>query len=274
MPTFMRKANRNSRRASALTQPQQQLEERRQPNSSMNHMHEPASPADVMQLQQTIGNKAVAQLMRSRATIQRVVDPPEKESEKEKNGMPDQLKQGVESLSGMAMDDVKVHYNSSKPQELNALAYAQGADIHLGPGQEKHLPHEAWHVVQQKQGRVNPTMQAKSGVSINDDAALESEADRMGQQAIQMKTEGGVIQLQQTEIYVKNITGSYTDAGGVEQEFQYDGEEHVATTKSHPRGQVNYDTQVKKLLKKNNVVPKTIADANITVSYESFGRKL
>ncbi|MEK3725134.1 eCIS core domain-containing protein [Paenibacillus sp. FSL H8-0034] len=274
MPTFMRKASRNSGRASALTQPQQQLEERRQPNSSMSHMHEPASPADVMQLQQTIGNKAVAQLMRSRAAIQRVVDPPEKESEKEKNGMPDQLKQGVESLSGMAMDDVKVHYNSSKPQELNALAYAQGADIHLGPGQEKHLPHEAWHVVQQKQGRVNPTMQAKSGVSINDDAALESEADRMGQQAIQMKTEGGVIQLQQTEIYVKNITGSYTDAGGVVQEFQYDGEEHVATTKSHPRGQVNYDTQVKKLLKKNNVVPKTITDAHITVSYESFGRKL
>ena len=26
-------------------------------------------------------------------------------------------------------------------------------DIHLGPGQEKHLPHEAWHVVQQKQGQ-------------------------------------------------------------------------------------------------------------------------
>jgi hypothetical protein len=27
------------------------------------------------------------------------------------------------------------------------------------PGQEQHLPHEAWHVVQQKQGRVKPTGQ-------------------------------------------------------------------------------------------------------------------
>ena len=30
----------------------------------------------------------------------------------------------------------------------DALAYAQGSDIHLAPGQEQHLPHEAWHVVQ------------------------------------------------------------------------------------------------------------------------------
>ena len=71
-----------------------------------------------------------------------------------KTGLPGHLKMGIESLSGYSMDDVKVHYNSSKPAQLQAHAYAQGTDIHLGPGQEKHLPHEAWHVVQQKQGRV------------------------------------------------------------------------------------------------------------------------
>jgi hypothetical protein len=49
----------------------------------------------------------------------------------------------------MSMDHVKVHYNSSQPAQLNALAYAQGSDIHVAPGQEQHLPHEAWHVVQQ-----------------------------------------------------------------------------------------------------------------------------
>ena len=59
------------------------------------------------------------------------------------------------------MDDVKVHYNSDKPTKLGAHAYAQGTDIHLGKGQEKHLPHEAWHVVQQKEGRVKPTVQKK-----------------------------------------------------------------------------------------------------------------
>jgi hypothetical protein len=104
-----------------------------------------------------------------------------------KTGLPTQLKDGIESLSGYDMSDVKVHRNSSKPATLNAHAYAQGTDIHLGSGQEKHLPHEAWHVVQQKQGRVKATTQAKSKTPINDDVGLEREADVMGAKAMQMK---------------------------------------------------------------------------------------
>jgi hypothetical protein len=99
-----------------------------------------------------------------------------------RTGLPDRLKAGVEGLSGFSLDDVRVHYNSPKPAELHAMAYAQGAEIHLGPGQERHLPHEAWHVVQQKQGRVKPTLQTK-GVPINDDSGLEREADVMGDKA-------------------------------------------------------------------------------------------
>ncbi|QMU64479.1 MAG: DUF4157 domain-containing protein [Flavobacteriaceae bacterium] len=97
-----------------------------------------------------------------------------------RTGLPDTLKTGIESLSGHAMDDVKVHYNSGKPAQLHAHAYAQGTDIHLAPGQEQHLPHEAWHVVQQKQGRVKPTVQMKGKININDDKGLEKEADVMG----------------------------------------------------------------------------------------------
>ena len=96
-----------------------------------------------------------------------------------KTGLPDGLKKGIETLSGYSMDDVKVHYNSDKPAQLNALAYTQGTQIHMGPGQEQYLPHEGWHVVQQKQGRVKATMQAY-GVSVNADSALEQEADVMG----------------------------------------------------------------------------------------------
>lgn len=33
-------------------------------------------------------------------------------------GMPDHLKGGIEKLSGFSMDDVKVHYNSAKPNQL------------------------------------------------------------------------------------------------------------------------------------------------------------
>jgi hypothetical protein len=97
-------------------------------------------------------------------------------------GLPDNLKAGVESLSGVPLDNVKVHYNSPKPAQLNALAYAQGTDIHVAPGQQKHLPHEAWHIAQQSQGRVKPTTQVK-GVAINDNSSLEREADVMGAKA-------------------------------------------------------------------------------------------
>ncbi|WP_445173415.1 DUF4157 domain-containing protein [Microcoleus sp.] len=106
-----------------------------------------------------------------------------KVSRPNKTGLPDNLKTSIENLSGMAMDDVKVHYNSDKPTQLQAYAYAQGTEIHVASGQEKHLPHEAWHVVQQKQGRVKPTMQMKGEVNINDDRGLEKEADVMGEKA-------------------------------------------------------------------------------------------
>ena len=106
------------------------------------------------------------------------------DSKPNNTGLPNQLKAGIESLSGMSMDHVKVNYNSGKPAQLNAHAYAQGSEIHVAPGQERHVPHEAWHVVQQAQGRVRPTMQMKQGVAVNDDVGLEAEADVMGAKAL------------------------------------------------------------------------------------------
>lgn len=136
-------------------------------------------------------------------------------------GMPDGLKSGIESLSGFSMDDVDVHFNSDKPAQLHAHAFAQGSNIHIAPGQEKYLPHEAWHVVQQKQGRVQPTNQLKSKVSVNDDAGLEHEADIMGGRALhyaglteapenlQMKSvSSNTAQLARTEEQLKNKIGA------------------------------------------------------------------
>ncbi|MFZ3003972.1 MAG: DUF4157 domain-containing protein [Undibacterium umbellatum] len=102
-------------------------------------------------------------------------------------GLPDSLKTGIETLSGMSMDHVRVHYNSNKPRQLNALAYAQGSNIHLAQGQEQHLPHEAWHVVQQAEGRVKPTLHA-NGHAINDNQQLEQEANQRGNQAMQLQS--------------------------------------------------------------------------------------
>ncbi|WP_316824574.1 DUF4157 domain-containing protein [Pedobacter miscanthi] len=104
-----------------------------------------------------------------------------------KKNLPDNLKNGIEALSGISLNDVKVHLNADKPAQLNTLAYAKGTDIHLAPGQEAHLPHEAWHVVQQKQGRVKPTTQLKTNIIVNDDAGLEKEADEMGLKAAKLE---------------------------------------------------------------------------------------
>jgi hypothetical protein len=160
------------------------------------------------------GKFETAQLIEEEEPIQGKFETLQRASAEEKKanhtGMPDNLKSGIENLSGYSMDDVKVHYNSDKPAQLNAHAYAQGADIHVAPGQEQHLPHEAWHVVQQKQGRVQPTMQMKTGVPVNDDAGLENEADVMGAKALQQMTSlqkkrktsenrNGFIQLRQIE---------------------------------------------------------------------------
>ena len=101
-------------------------------------------------------------------------------------GLPDNLKAGVESLSGFSMDDVKVHYNSSQPATVQALAYTQGTDIHVAPGQEMHLPHEAWHVAQQLAGRVEPSTEV-GDMPVNDNIDLEHEADVMCARAISLK---------------------------------------------------------------------------------------
>jgi len=127
-----------------------------------------------LSLQRTKGNRFVQGL-----TVQA-----KEQATPNKTGMPDQLKSGLENISGLDLSGVRVHYSSSKPAQLNALAYTQGQEIHVAPGQEKHLPHEGWHVVQQAQGRVKPTMQMKDGVPVNDDEELEREADVMGGRAL------------------------------------------------------------------------------------------
>lgn len=100
-------------------------------------------------------------------------------------GLPYRLRAGVEHLSGLSMDDVKVHQNSSQPGRWQAHAYTWGTDIHIAPGQEQHLPHEAWHAVQQKQGKVKPAAFQTNEALINDDPGLEGEADQMGAKASQ-----------------------------------------------------------------------------------------
>ena len=91
-------------------------------------------------------------------------------------GIPTQMKLDFERRSGLSFDDVRVHYNSDKPKRIGALAYTQGTQVHIGPGQERHLRHELGHVVQQKVMNI-PSTVSVDGNAINDDTRLETQAD-------------------------------------------------------------------------------------------------
>lgn len=91
-------------------------------------------------------------------------------------GIPTQMKMDFERRSGLSFDDVRVHYNSDKPTRIGALAYTQGTQVYMAPGQERHLGHELGHVIQQKSFRVPPTSWI-NGQPVNDSPALECQAD-------------------------------------------------------------------------------------------------
>lgn len=97
-----------------------------------------------------------------------------------RTGIPTQLKERMEQSTGLSFDDVRVHYNSALPARLDALAYTQRNQVEIGPGQERHLPHELGHVVQQKLGAVRANATHSSGVALNTDPALEHQADELG----------------------------------------------------------------------------------------------
>ncbi|MCL1126109.1 eCIS core domain-containing protein [Shewanella surugensis] len=104
-------------------------------------------------------------------------------SERVRGNLPSGLKAAMEAITGVNLQRVRVHYNSTMPAKVQAHAYAQGLDIYLAPGQEHHLPHELGHVVQQLNGMVKPT-RTINGVEINDDERLEQHATLLGQQAL------------------------------------------------------------------------------------------
>ncbi|CAM3789181.1 hypothetical protein VA7868_00447 [Vibrio aerogenes CECT 7868] len=99
--------------------------------------------------------------------------------------LPSRLRRGMEKITGMNLQPVRVFYNSPKPAQVHAHAYAQGLDIYLAPGQVHHLPHELGHIIQQAKGMVQPTTQV-NGVDVNDDPQLEGHATALGEAAVRV----------------------------------------------------------------------------------------
>ncbi|HUQ06585.1 MAG TPA: DUF4157 domain-containing protein [Kofleriaceae bacterium] len=103
--------------------------------------------------------------------------------------MAESVRAPMEQAFNADFSAVRIHQGDQATQ-MGAHAYAHGADLHFAPGQyapdtdsgRSLLGHELAHVVQQAQGRVTATTQLK-GVGINDDDALEREADDLGARA-------------------------------------------------------------------------------------------
>ena len=101
-------------------------------------------------------------------------------------GMPAPVQAKMEDAFGFDFSAVRIH-QGPQADALGAQAFTQGTDVHFAPGKyapedpagQALLGHELAHVVQQSQGRVAATTQAK-GVDVNDDDGLEREADLAG----------------------------------------------------------------------------------------------
>ncbi len=108
--------------------------------------------------------------------------------------MPEDVQAKMENSFGTSFSGVNIHQNDNSATEMGALAYTQGDNVHFAPGQynpasskgQELLGHELTHVVQQRQGRVQPTKQGK-GIAVNDSPSLEQEADVMGKKAAEGK---------------------------------------------------------------------------------------
>ncbi len=114
------------------------------------------------------------------------------------SGLSPELNAQMSSAMGSDFSNVNIHANSDKASEAGALAYAQGNDVHFAPGQydpgsqkgQELIGHELAHVKQQSEGRVQANASV-GGMSVNNDAGLEKEADSMGAMAAQMKPAAG-----------------------------------------------------------------------------------
>ena len=100
--------------------------------------------------------------------------------------LPADTKEKMQGLFGADFSSVRVHTNSALPP-AGAEAHTVGNDIFIKSGKydphtsdgRRLLGHELTHVVQQAKGQVK-VKPGGNGLNINDDPALEREADMMG----------------------------------------------------------------------------------------------
>ncbi|WP_243788783.1 DUF4157 domain-containing protein [Saccharopolyspora gloriosae] len=152
----------------------------------------------LLHLQRTLGNAAVAQL------IQRRMAPPEAAPEpvwsgddvlkSSGNPIAPPVRQEMESRLGADFSDVRLHTGTTAQRsagEIGARAYTSGNNVVLGSGaSDKHtLAHELTHVIQQRSGPVAGTDNG-NGLKISDpsdrfERAAEDNARRVMREPVE-----------------------------------------------------------------------------------------
>lgn len=164
-------------------------------NEQPDHSRDDRSPGravrergqQIHQLQRTAGNRAVVQRFARRGGEPH----PGVAAPGARTPLPGALRARMERSFEADFSDVRLAPESHEAAQLGAQAMTRGSRIDLAPGMyrpgtragDQLLGHELAHVVQQRQGRVTATRQAKGGVELNDDAGLEREADDAGARA-------------------------------------------------------------------------------------------
>ncbi len=106
----------------------------------------------------------------------------------------------------------QVYVNSEEPAKVNADAVTKGSSIFLSQGREDLLRHELGHVIQQKKGIV-PATGYVAGQPLNDNAALEQEAGRLGSRIPQWTVDRALYNSRQG-MYLKGVQGVMQCCGG------------------------------------------------------------
>ncbi|MCA8977971.1 MAG: DUF4157 domain-containing protein, partial [Planctomycetes bacterium] len=108
----------------------------------------------------------------------------------DRTGMPTAVRAKMERAFGSDFSDVRIHAESTRAVDLGAMAFTQGREIHIAPGQwapatsagQNLLGHELAHVLQQRAGRVGHAPHPP-GIPVHDDQGLEREADELARRA-------------------------------------------------------------------------------------------
>ncbi|MEM7156564.1 MAG: DUF4157 domain-containing protein [Myxococcota bacterium] len=101
------------------------------------------------------------------------------------------LRRHMERAFGEDFSDVRLRPDSAEAAAVGAVAFTRRNEIHLAPGRvqpgdaqgRRVLAHEFAHVVQQRRGNVGVT-RLIGGVAVNDEHALEQQADTLGDRAV------------------------------------------------------------------------------------------